>query len=160
MTVTELYRLLEHRAINLSKESRLKEQGRKCFWCSNPVSWRGCDYVGTNGKVRKATKDHLFSKTDDRRYQMGGLAWVIACNSCNSKRSNQTEEGAKMAGSWNYAGVVPMIIEALESRFVVAEACLYHMQILKRGMGDPLPSYVEEVEMHFKRQVMREQRGW
>jgi hypothetical protein len=110
-------------------------------------------------KVRYATKDHIFSQSDHRRRQIGGAAWVVACKTCNHRRGDRTIEGEK-AGSWEHTDVVPVIIAELENRYIVPSAILDQVFHLISTMGTDVPDFMDDVLLYFRRQAMREERGW
>ena len=67
-------------------------QGGLCHWCKqacrmpdHPMYWRSTGAL--SGKA--ATIDHLYSRLDPRRNKMRGPQYVMACSTCNGKRSKK-----------------------------------------------------------------------
>jgi hypothetical protein len=92
----EFHRHLSRGRNNLRTIRRWIKQDGLCWWCGDPTILYGDrGYYKPNGRAgrlsaKAATLDHLFSRLHPLRDKPTiGQKYVMACNSCNSKRSKE-----------------------------------------------------------------------
>ena len=76
------------------RNSLYKKQNGKCFWCEIPTI--ECDVIFKKGELipsNKSTLDHVYHKGHPLKSNPPpNSAYVLACFSCNQKRSKLQEK--------------------------------------------------------------------
>lgn len=83
-------------SINRYRELKLRliAQGKGCYWCGKRVQDYGKTPDGVDSPANEATIDHLESRFTRKKGQT--VEKVLACKSCNQKRSWEEMKAYKL----------------------------------------------------------------